>query len=108
MSAGNLSKTRMIQQASLFDWRVSHNGKVEFSAPGQKVELDAAPGQVVEHLISRHSIAASRCRKVFHVVDIKVADAPMLDPTGGHQDFEGLDCLRNWDLPTPMQEIKIN
>lgn len=32
----------------------------------------------------------------------------MPDPTGGHQDFEGLDRLRQWDAPTPVQEIKIN
>jgi hypothetical protein len=40
----------MAQKTPLLDWRVGHDRHASCSAPWQQIVLDAAAGQVIEHL----------------------------------------------------------
>ena len=59
-----------------------------FAAPGQKLEFDAAPSEVVEDLIGGAGVAALQREQLLHVVDIEIADAEIADLAVGEQRLE--------------------
>src|SRR5690349_10969058 len=67
----------MRKQSSLLDWRVGHDWNTSPATPWQQIKLDAAPGEVVQHLISRSIRSAFQRKEFLHVAYIKITDSPV-------------------------------
>jgi len=79
------------------------------TAQRQQVKLDAASGQVVEHLVAgaRLSAATRPRQQIDHVVDIEIADAPVTNLALLHQGLERADRLVQRRGIPPMQQVKV-
>ena len=73
---------------------------------GQEVELRAAPGHVVEHLVGDAGLPAC-AEQLVHVGRVKVADAPGRDLTGRTQRLHALYRLGQRDRAAPVQQVEI-
>jgi hypothetical protein len=98
----------MAEQPALLDRRVRHHRDLLLAAPGQQIELDAAPREVVEHLVGRHRSAAGEPHQLDHVIQVEIADAPVPDLAGALQREECLEGLRELRLAAPVQEIEVD
>jgi len=110
----HVAQHRMAEQPALLDRRVGHDRDVALATPGQQVPLDAAPAQVVEHLIGRH-LAATLDRaaafgrpELLQVGNVEVADAPVPDLARADQRFKACQRLGQRNGATPVQEIEVD
>lgn len=78
-----------------------------FSAPGQQVVLDAAAGQVIEHLVRLHRVAAGSLDQFLHIRKVEITDAPVLDFPGLCQGLEGRERFFEWDFFPPMKQVEV-
>ena len=75
---------------------------------GQQVVLDAAPREVIEHLVGRGGAAAGKRRQLRHVGDVEIAHAPVADLAGLLQAGERLDGFVQRRAAAPVQQIKVD
>src|ERR1700722_4822921 len=108
VSRGDRLERRMAQQPALFDRRIGHDRHAALPGPRQQIVLDATAGEVVEHLIGRDRVAATKLDELLHVVDVEIADAPAADLAGGDQRLERVDSFLERDIAAPVQEIEVD
>src|SRR5271170_3470861 len=108
VSRGDGLERRMAQQPALFDRRIGHDRQAALPGPGQQVVLDPAAGGVVEHLIGRGRVAATKIGELLHVVDVEIADAPATDLARGDQPLERVESFLERDIAAPVQEIEVD
>src|SRR6266404_1174260 len=76
----DMPNDRMQKQPSLLDRRVGHDWNVSLATPRHQIKLDAAPCQVVQHLISGNVRTALYLEKFDHVAYVEIADSPISNP----------------------------
>src|SRR3974390_1397891 len=93
MALGYLAQHSMREDAALLDRRISHDWNVTLAAPWHQVEFDAAPAEIVQHLVGGARIAPARLRDLLHFAEIEIAHAPGQNFSGLRQRSEGLQRL---------------
>src|SRR5437660_4204004 len=77
MSRRYFLKYGMAQHSALLNRRISHHRYVAVDTPRQQIVFDTAADEVVEHLVGCYLTPTGEIDKVLHLVNIKVADAPI-------------------------------
>src|SRR6267143_6959075 len=86
-----------IGEQSLFNRRICDDRAMPPAHPGQKVPLDAAPLEVVEHLVRGDALEpALETRELLHVVDVEVADSGVADLLRLEEIGESREGLLQW------------
>src|SRR5690606_3932644 len=106
--ACNFGQDWIIQQSSLFNWRISHQRNFSLYTPRHQVEFGSAPRQIIEYLVRGDLHAARDTGEFFHVVHVEIAHAPARDLACMFQVFESRDSLFQWIAPTPVQKVEID
>jgi hypothetical protein len=95
VTVGDPAQRGVPSESALLDRRVRHDRDPVGAAPGQQVELDPAPREVVEDLVDLRVRPFGRdAEELLHVRHVEVADAP-------GQDLPGLDELVETPRPSP-------
>src|ERR1700733_13697776 len=92
----------------LLNRRIRHDGDATLAKPRLQIPLDAAPREVVEHLIGGDTGAARQIPQLLHVGKIQVADAEVADLAGALQIEKARQCLLKWDLAAPVQQVQVD
>src|SRR5882724_13476680 len=75
----------------------------------QKIKFDLAIFEVVEHLVDGAIAAVLNREQFFHIIDVKVRDAPAFDFSGYAKFLECFYCLfERRRLFAPVQKVKID
>ena len=61
------------------EWRIRHDRQIVMRAPRSKVTLNTSAVEAVRNLIGRTAIAVGNTEEIFHLVNVKVGDAPSFD-----------------------------
>src|SRR5438270_13930954 len=79
------------------------------SHPPQKIPLDAAPLEVVEHLVGHDALeTAFQPRELLHVVDVEVADSRLADLLRFEQVSESGERLLERRVAAPVKEVEVD
>ena len=106
IAVATLARVRSAREPSLFDRAVRHGRGAMLCKPGQQVVFGTPPREIVEDLVG-HAGAPVCCDKLFHVVAIKVADAPVPDLALGLQGFHRFDGLAERHRPAPVEQVQV-
>src|SRR5581483_7724996 len=107
VSGGHAPNDAVLQQARLFDGGVRHDRDTTFLAPGQEIELDTAPAEIIEHLITGNRRSAGHLEELRHVRQVEVAHPPLTNLPFLHELREGAHGLCQGYTLTPVEQIQI-
>jgi hypothetical protein len=95
------------QQAALLDRRIGHDRDSTLAAPRHEIPFDAAPGEIVQHLVGLYFVAARQSDELRHFGDVEIADAPAADFAGLDQRIKRFERLLQGNAAEPVQQIEI-
>src|ERR1700674_3131519 len=94
-------------EVAFVERRVGHDGNLARGAPRHQVVLDAAPRQVVEHLVRADALAPRDREELLQVADVEVGDAPAPDLSRAHQLLQRGDGFLEQHGTAPVKQVQI-